>query len=62
MATVQSNPGDPTSAMDYSQPPGTTLRVHKFGTFLSNMVMPKARYGAQTHHLTAEAGTKVERA
>ena len=42
MATTQSHSGDPTRAMDYSQPPGTSLRVRvqKFGTFLSNMVMP----------------------
>ncbi len=31
-----------TQALDYSQPPGTSLRVRvqKFGTFLSNMIMP----------------------
>ncbi len=30
------------TAIDYSQPPGTSLRVRvqKFGTFLSNMIMP----------------------
>jgi PTS system mannitol-specific IIC component len=34
--------GDPQAAMDYTQPPGTSLRVRvqKFGTFLSNMIMP----------------------
>ncbi len=34
--------GDPSTAMDYSQPTGTSLRVRvqKFGTFLSNMIMP----------------------
>ncbi len=34
--------GDPTTALDYSQPAGTSLRVRvqKFGTFLSNMIMP----------------------
>ena len=42
MATTQSQSGDPSQAMDYSQPPGTSLRVRvqKFGTFLSNMIMP----------------------
>jgi mannitol PTS system EIICBA or EIICB component len=31
-----------TQTLDYSQPPGTSLRVRvqKFGTFLSNMIMP----------------------
>lgn len=34
--------GDPTTHLDYSQPTGTSLRVRvqKFGTFLSNMIMP----------------------
>jgi len=34
--------GNPTTALDYSQPTGTSLRVRvqKFGTFLSNMIMP----------------------
>lgn len=34
--------GEPTTTLDYSQPPGTSLRVRvqKFGTFLSNMIMP----------------------
>ncbi len=34
--------GDPQVPMDYSQPSGTSLRVRvqKFGTFLSNMIMP----------------------
>ncbi len=34
--------GDPTTVLDYSQPAGTSLRVRvqKFGTFLSNMIMP----------------------
>ena len=42
MATMQSQAGDPASQLDYSQPPGTSLRVRvqKFGTFLSNMIMP----------------------
>ncbi len=42
MATKQAQPGDPARALDYSQPPGTSLRVRvqKFGTFLSNMIMP----------------------
>lgn len=34
--------GNPTTTLDYSQPAGTSLRVRvqKFGTFLSNMIMP----------------------
>ena len=42
MATTQAHPGDPGAPMDYSQPSGTSLRVRvqKFGTFLSNMIMP----------------------
>jgi PTS system mannitol-specific IIC component len=34
--------GEATPALDYSQPAGTSLRVRvqKFGTFLSNMIMP----------------------
>jgi PTS system mannitol-specific IIC component len=34
--------GEPTTTLDYSQPAGTSLRVRvqKFGTFLSNMIMP----------------------
>ncbi len=34
--------GEPSTALDYSQHAGTSLRtrVQKFGTFLSNMIMP----------------------
>ncbi|MGB7981457.1 MAG: hypothetical protein WCF36_11775, partial [Candidatus Nanopelagicales bacterium] len=38
----EGHPRMTTQTIDYSQPPGTSLRVRvqKFGTFLSNMIMP----------------------